>query len=215
MIEEGEHQKQDFKFCINDSRKIARTLVAFANTDGGRLLIGVKDNGVISGIKSDEEYYMAEAAAKLYSKPQIPFKTKQWVVEGKTVLEVIIKKSTERPHYAEDEQGKWLAYIRKDDENILANRIMLEVWKREKSVKGVFISFTDDEKELLRLLEHNESISISKYARKTGISRRKAERILINLVAVKVVTMDIKENRIVYRLQEDFSYNDDHNNFMC
>ena len=36
MIREGEHQGQDFKFCINDSKKIARSLVAFANTDGGR-----------------------------------------------------------------------------------------------------------------------------------------------------------------------------------
>lgn len=45
----------DFKFEISDSKKIARSLVAFANTDGGRLLIGVKDNGVISGIRSEEE----------------------------------------------------------------------------------------------------------------------------------------------------------------
>jgi predicted HTH transcriptional regulator len=42
LIEEGEHQQQDFKYCINDSKKIAKSLVAFANTDGGRLLIGVK-----------------------------------------------------------------------------------------------------------------------------------------------------------------------------
>ena len=45
MIEEGE-QTQDFKMRIDDAAKIARTLVAFANTDGGRLLIGVKDNGL-------------------------------------------------------------------------------------------------------------------------------------------------------------------------
>jgi len=44
LIAQGEHQQQDFKYCISDSRKIARSLVAFANTDGGRLLVGVKDN---------------------------------------------------------------------------------------------------------------------------------------------------------------------------
>ncbi|WP_302323539.1 helix-turn-helix domain-containing protein, partial [Bacteroides caecimuris] len=43
LIAEGEHQQQDFKFEISDARKIAKTLSAFANTDGGRLLIGVKD----------------------------------------------------------------------------------------------------------------------------------------------------------------------------
>jgi len=38
LIAEGEHQRLDFKFEISDARKIARTLVAFANTDGGRIL---------------------------------------------------------------------------------------------------------------------------------------------------------------------------------
>jgi predicted HTH transcriptional regulator len=46
LIEEGENQKLDFKFCVSDSRKIARTLTAFSNSDGGRLLIGVRDNGL-------------------------------------------------------------------------------------------------------------------------------------------------------------------------
>lgn len=54
LIEQGEHQQLDFKFEVSDSKKIARTLSAFANTDGGRLLIGVKDNGNISGVRSEE-----------------------------------------------------------------------------------------------------------------------------------------------------------------
>ena len=65
LIDQGEHQQQDFKFEVSDSKKIARTLSAFANTDGGRLLIGVKDNGNISGIKSEEEYYIC----LLYTSP--------------------------------------------------------------------------------------------------------------------------------------------------
>ena len=58
LIQSGEHQQLDFKFEISDSRKIAKTLVAFSNSDGGTLLIGVKDNGNISGVHSDEEFYM-------------------------------------------------------------------------------------------------------------------------------------------------------------
>ena len=45
LIAEGEHVHQDFKFAISDARKIAKSLSAFANTEGGRLLVGVKDNG--------------------------------------------------------------------------------------------------------------------------------------------------------------------------
>ena len=73
LIAEGEHQRQDFKFEISDARKIAKTLSAFANTDGGRLLIGVKDNGKIAGVRSDEEQYMIEAAAQMYCQPEVNY----------------------------------------------------------------------------------------------------------------------------------------------
>ena len=69
----------DFKFEISDSRKIARTFVAFANTDGGRLLVGVKDNGAIAGVRTEEEFYMVEGASRLYCHPEIPLKIKQWI----------------------------------------------------------------------------------------------------------------------------------------
>ncbi|WP_418631273.1 helix-turn-helix domain-containing protein [Waltera sp.] len=35
-----------------------RSVSAFANTRGGRLLIGVRDDGHISGVKSEEEIFM-------------------------------------------------------------------------------------------------------------------------------------------------------------
>ena len=93
LIEQGEHQQLDFKFEVSDSKKIARTLSAFANTDGGRLLIGVKDNGNISGVRSEEEYYMIEAASRMYTRPEVPFEATRWEVNGKTVLEVYIAPS--------------------------------------------------------------------------------------------------------------------------
>lgn len=48
LIDEGEHVHQDFKFAISDARKIAKSISAFSNTGGGRLLVGVKDNGKIA-----------------------------------------------------------------------------------------------------------------------------------------------------------------------
>ena len=66
MIAEGEHQQQDFKFEVSSAKKIAKSLSAFANTSGGRLLIGVKDNGKIAGVNSEEEQYMIDAAAQIY-----------------------------------------------------------------------------------------------------------------------------------------------------
>ena len=142
LIEEGEHQQQDFKYCINDSKKIAISLVAFANTNGGRLLIGIKDNGKIIGISSDEEFYMVEAAAKIYSNPAISFSMKQWHVEGKTVLEIVVNQSKTKPHFAKGDTGKWLAYIRIADENYVAHKIQVDIWKKQSSSKGIYFSYS-------------------------------------------------------------------------
>lgn len=204
LIAQGEHQNQDFKFAINNSKKIAKSLSAFANTDGGRLLIGVKDNGRIAGIKSDEEFYMVEAAAKIYCKPPITFQTKQWQVVGKTVLEINIEASNNKPHFAKDENGKWMAYIRVDDENFLAHKIQLEVWKKEKNPKGVYFSYTDSERFLIEYLQKNKTITFSKFIRLATITRKRAEDILSNFVRIDIITINTIQNGTTFSLNNDF-----------
>ena len=112
LIKEGEHQQQDFKFEISDVCKIAKSLSAFANTDGGRLLIGVKDNGKIAGVRSEEEQYMIQAAAEIYCVPPVTYNMTTYIVEGKQVLLATILQSERRPVCAKSEDGKLLAYIR-------------------------------------------------------------------------------------------------------
>jgi predicted HTH transcriptional regulator len=204
LIVEGEHQQQDFKFCINDSKKIAKSLVAFANTNGGRLLIGVKDNGKVIGISTDEEYYMVESAAKIFSKPPIGFTTKQWHTEGKTVLEISVQPGEKKPHFAKDESGKWMAYIRIKDENVLAHNIQLVVWKKQNSPKGIHFTYSEDEKFLIDFLQNNEGITFSKFIRLAHISRKKAEEVLSNFVIMNVVKMQTSREGTVFVLNSEF-----------
>ena len=56
LVTEGEHVHQDFKFAITDACKIARSLSAFSNTEGGRLLVGIKDNGKIAAYVRPRRY---------------------------------------------------------------------------------------------------------------------------------------------------------------
>jgi len=204
MIAEGEHQRQDFKYCINDSRKIARSMVAFANTDGGRLLLGIRDNGSVAGVQSDEEYYMAEAAAKLYSKPPINFHTIQWTIDGKSVLEIIIQKRADMPHSAQNEEGKWLVYIRKDDQNIVAPAILLKVWEQKKNPVGVHIRFSEQEKRLLSLLLTDQNLSLNQFAVRAKLPRWKGEKILVKLIVIGVVGMEINVSGTRFFLRDDF-----------
>ena len=141
LIAEGEHQQQDFKFEISDVRKIAKTLSAFANTDGGRLLIGVKDNGKIAGVRSAEEQYMIEAAAQLYCVPPVNCHWQTFLAEGRTVLVVTVDESASKPVYAKDENGRRLAYLRIADENILATPVHLRIWQQNGNPDGELTTF--------------------------------------------------------------------------
>jgi len=201
LISEGENQRIDFKFAINDSRKIARTLVAFANTNGGKLLVGVKDNGAIAGVRSDEEYYMVEAAANMFCKPEIPFTVKKWIVDKKTILEISIQHN-ENTSYVKDENGKWMAYVRVNDQNILANRILIEVWKRKKKSRGIFIEYSKNENKLLSYLSDGKKITLSKYTRISKLTVKEAERILINLLCLDVIQMELSEKAALFSLKK-------------
>ncbi len=201
LIRQGEHEQLDFKYEISDSRKIARTLVAFTNTAGGKLLIGVKDNGVIKGIHSDEEFYMIEAAAQLYSRPKINFSWKNWTLDDKTIMEVTIPKSSNNTiYYAPDKEKKWKAYIRINDQNIMANYILIQVWKRHQKKRGTFIKYSNKEKILFDYLKKNKRITVSKFCRIAKISRADATKTLINLILFHIVEIVFTDTLTFYRL---------------
>ncbi len=202
LILQGEHQQQDFKFQINDSRKIARTLVAFANTDGGKLLIGVKDNGVIAGIRADEEYHMIEAAAQMYCKPEIDFAFRHWNIDGKKVLEIDVPRAQAKPTFAKADDGRWTAWVRVGDQNILADAIMIKYWKRQKSPRGAFIQYSEKEKLLLDFLSSHPTITLKRYFLMADLAQQDAEDIIVNLMITGLIEMGQNEYHTWFRLKD-------------
>jgi len=203
LIAGGENQHLDFKYCVSDSRKIARTLTAFANSEGGRLLIGVRDNGSIAGVRSDEEYYMVETASHLYCRPEISFTVKQHTTDGKTILEIEVKKGDKRPYQAKDETGKWLAYFRNNDQNLVANRVLLQVWRKEEKPKGVMVKFSKAENMLMEHLQNNGSVTLSGFRKIARIPAHRAEAILANLIIFKVLIIKASEKGFRYELNPE------------
>ena len=199
LIQQGEHLRQDFKYAISDSAKIARSLSAFANTVGGTLLIGVKDNGNIAGVKSEEEYYMVEAAATMYCKPEVKFETRLWNVDGKNVLEVMIPESKKKPVLAKQE-GRWKAYIRVTDENILADAVWMEVWRLKKYRKGTFLQYSEAEQRLLDYLNEHSAVTLADFRKLTQISNKQAVKTIARLVNFKILTIEFFNNQFIYKL---------------
>ena len=200
LIAQGEHQQLDFKFEVSDSKKIARTLSAFANTDGGRLLIGVKDNGNIAGVRSEEEFYMIEAASNMYTKPSVPFTANRWNLHGKTILEIYIVPSDKKPHTAPDKDDNYKVYIRVDDENILANEVLLLAWKKKERVDGLLLPLSRPVEKLLSYLENHQYINISQFCRIAHIRYYTARNILSDLIAINTLKYIVVDKQIVYSI---------------
>lgn len=188
LIEEGEHEHQDFKFAISDAAKIAHSISAFANNDGGRLLIGVKDNGNISGVRSEEDVFVVEQAAQMYCHPPQRVGVTAYSVEGgAVVIKVDIPKAEVRPVMSRESDGNWTAYFRVKDENIVANPVMVKAWRHRAEGGQVAFSLTEAESSLLRYLEEWGMTTIDDYMHGAHISRPLAEDIVIKLYSAGIV----------------------------
>lgn len=199
LIDEGEHQQQDFKYEISDIGKIARSLSAFANTDGGRLLVGVKDNGRIAGVRTDEEYYMLEAAATSYCRPEVSLSMQVVCVQGRSVLVAEVMRSSHRPVYVCGPDGTRRAYVRVFDENIAATPVHLDLWRETDAVCGALMRFSDDEQRRLRLLADGEGLTLGGFCRRSGLRRRFAARLLARWVRFGVVEMLFADRAFRFR----------------
>lgn len=194
LIAEGEHQQQDFKYEISSVSKIAHSISAFANTDGGRLLVGVRDNGTIAGVRSDEEIYMIDAAAHTGCRPEVDCTWETVKAEGHTVLIATIPASTDRPVMAREEDGHWRAYVRVADENIVATPVHLALWRSDQHDAGTLMRFTEQQSSALDLLakEGEAGLTLNQFCRRVMLSRKSAIRLLADLVRFYLVKMEYR-----------------------
>ncbi len=199
LIFEGEGVNLDFKKTITSCEKIARTMVSFANNKGGKLLIGVADDGTIRGVKSeDEERYMITKAAHLYAKPALEPSFEEVYVDDKIVLIVDTPQSNLKPHYSLAEDGKWWVYVRVKDKSVLASKIVVDVLKRSAQNEGVLIEYSSREKELLEYLDKANRITIKECCNLLKISRKRAQRLLVDLILSGIIKINTTEKEEFY-----------------
>jgi len=191
-IAQGEHQTQDFKYAISDARKIARSLSAFANRDGGRLLIGVKDNGVIAGVRNEEDIYVVEQAAERYCRPAQAVDFKAYKIDGNIhVIVASIGKSDSRPVYAVEPDGSMRAYYRVADENIAAHPLMVRAWEKQRSALSATFSLEGPQAAILEYLSaHAPVTDMRRIALDLHIVFDAADDAVASLAAMGLVDFD-------------------------
>ena len=199
----GESQVLDFKFAVNDSRKIARSMSAFANTDGGSLLIGVKDNGKLAGIRSEEEIYMAEAAATMHCSPEIGFNSILYQIQGKEILEIIISPRPDVLSMAPDEKGIPVAYLRYKDANYVAGSIYERVWHKRQQKINTHLRMDEYHKAVLELMERKGSVSLEQVMHDLSLKKGFAASTIERLILLGAADFHLSENGMYYCLKEN------------
>ena len=197
LINEGEHQQQDFKYRVSDALKLARSVSAFANTDGGRLLIGVRDDGHMSGVRSEEEIYMMHQAAYRYCRPEASIKFDTYHADGRTIVIATVPPSDKRPICVIDENGKRRAYIRIADENIVASPVHLAIWHESQNEQGTMMTYTDTVKKLLDAMQ-DQRLTLNQVVRRSAIPRHKVITLLARLIRFRVVQWEYTEQQFLF-----------------
>ena len=197
LISQGEHQQQDFKYRVSDALKLAKSVSAFANTDGGRLLIGVRDDGNMSGVRSEEEIYMMHQAAYRYCRPEASIKFDTYHVDGRTIVIATVPPSDRRPICAINEEGAARAYIRIADENIVASPVHLAIWRESQNPQGVMMTYTDSVRTILDVLQE-QRLSINLIVRRSRIPRHKVITLLARLIRFRVVKWEYSNQQFLF-----------------
>lgn len=199
LISEGEHQQQDFKYRVSDAVKLARSVSAFANTDGGRLLIGVRDDGHLSGVRSEEEIHVMHQAAYKYCHPEASIKFDTYHIDGRTIVVATIPPSARRPVFALDEEGKKTAYIRIADENIVASPVHLAIWHESQQEQGAMMTYTDSVHQLLDVLQ-GPALTLNLLVRRSRLPRSKVIRLLARLIRFHVVQWEYTNQQFLFSI---------------
>lgn len=198
VVAEGEHERQDFKYLISDAAKIARSISAFANHSGGCLLIGVKDNGTIAGVRNEEDVYVVEQAAQLYCRPSQPVEFTAFTAEdGAMVIRAEIRPHTGRSVMARHADGSWHAYFRVADENILAPDLMVKAWERKNRAEDSVVCLTSTQRRLLSSLEAagEEGASLAELMKEARMSESAASDTVTALYAMGVADFRFSADR--------------------
>jgi predicted HTH transcriptional regulator len=200
LVAQGEGGNLEFKRKASYPEKIVREMVAFANTRGGILLVGVGDDKTIPGLKYPEgESHVIQETLNT-CRPKLPV-SEQFIPIGnaRTVIRYDIEESEKKPHYVLID-GLVEAFVRVNDQSIKASREVREIVKRSRRKKDIRFYYGEHERLLMQYLDVNPTITLEKFIEVSGLKKFYASKKLIILVLADVLRITPHEKGDLYSL---------------
>lgn len=206
IIEKGENGTVEFKRKFSSPGKIAKEMIAFANTKGGYLIFGIDDDRSVVGVESEKgEIELIDMAAKFFCEPEIEYKTDILPIYRKDVVVVEVPESTKKPHVLiedrKDGTDPYRVYIRYRDKSVLASKETVRILRKSHpDSPPLILNLTDKERALLDYLGIHEKITVKEFKEMLNISNRRASRILVNLVRAELIIQHNTDREDFYTL---------------
>ncbi|NTV46536.1 MAG: ATP-binding protein [Chlorobiales bacterium] len=208
LVDRGEDIQTEFKRLVHSPEKIAKSMVAFANTSGGVILVGVDDDKRIVGIKSEKEIIeIIEEAGQNFIEPEVDFDLEIVEFKGRDVLMVTVEESPDKPHFhlttvrdphTLKKKTERKVYIRNGSKNTAASKEIVSLMSAEK--RPLRISYGENERTLFRYLDAYHRITLKEFSQLVNISSRRATKILISLVRAGVIHLHTEGKDHYYTL---------------
>ncbi len=201
LIEEGESSQVEFKRKFSSPEKIAREMIAFANTRGGYILFGIDDDKQVVGVESEKsEAELIKDAAMNHCEPPVKYELEFLEVYGKEVVVAVVPESEDKPHRLQDylnelDLNKSMVIVRVNDKSIQASKEMVRILRAQSqdlSLKKYTIG--SNEKYVFDYLNKNETISVKELSELVNISERRASRTLVKMVRANLLMIHTKDN---------------------
>lgn len=204
LVRQGEGLHIEFKLKTNHPEKIVREIAAFANTEGGKLFIGVSDSKELIGLKySDEDDFLLSRAIERNISPEIDYDLHRVRLDnGKEILVYDVKSSTNKPHYVKVDEQTSKVYVRVKDRSIQASKEVREILKGEKKNRNIKFHFGDKERLLMQHLHTFEKITLAQFSEIANIPPRVASRTLVLLTLANVLKIQPNEESDFYSMAE-------------
>jgi len=199
----GEGLQIEFKKKANFPEKIVREVIALANTHGGSLLIGVDDDGTVSGQRFIEEeiFVMEKAIRELIFPPlEVEVATVK-LSEKKGVAVFRIPHSPNRPHFLVV-QGKKFSFIRVQDRTVQASREVWEVLRKSRVPRDTVFTYGKKEEVLMKFLAEQQKITVKEFAKVASIPLYVASKTLVRLVVANVLQLHPQEGADFFTIRE-------------
>ncbi len=201
IIAKGENLTTEFKQRFSTHTKIAKEIIAFANTKGGLLIFGIDDDGSIYGVESEKEIAeLLKETTEEYCEPKIDYKLNFIEIFGREIVVAEIKESDYKPHRIQDYERtldltKAEVYVRVNDKSIPASKEMIKILQAESNNSRLAkYSIGKNEEIVFEYLQENDSISVVELKGLANISHRRASRTLIKMVRANLLYIHTKEN---------------------